>query len=286
MLNLQPFCLLCRSEVKRQRHQNNQNKGNQMKEEVNTEELKEAAHEAYRRLLNEFERKTEEAKELKIQMQVVEATHDLLDEIDRLNAEIASLHEEIDDLNQQIQDRDMRLKELGQLSAGVAKKSSADDVAKAIRIYLNTSKRKTQSKREAAKTVLLELITAAKLEMPEDFMETLSHFDDEELTDQPQSPGSVNENVAELLTAEAQVLWQRLRDAGFIVADGYALAEGVSANQAAYIADRMAEKLRIKKKWKLFQQLWGIPNLAQLAGTWQQTGKLPPRYNDIDELMK
>ena len=117
-------------------------------------------------------------------------------------------------------------------------------MAKAMRIYMNMSKRKTQSKREAAKTVLLELITAAKLEMPEDFMETLSHFDDEELTDQPQSAGSVNENVAELLTAEAQVLWQRLRDAGFIVADGYALAEGVSANQAAYIADRMAEKLR------------------------------------------
>ena len=81
-------------------------------------------------------------------------------------------------------------------------------------------------------------------------------------------------------------MWQRLRDAGFIMADGYALAEGVSANQAAYIADRMAEKLQIKKKWKLFQQLWGIPNLAQLAGTWQQTGKLPPRSSEIDKLTK
>ncbi len=257
-----------------------------MKDEVNKEELKEAARETHRRLQDALERKIDEAEELKIQMRVVEATQELLDEIDRLNADIASLHEEIDGLNQQLQDKDTQLKELGKLSAGVAKKSSADDVSKAIRIYLNTSKRKTQSKREAAKTVLLELITAAKLEMSEDIMEMLSHFDDEELTDQPQSPGSVNENVAELLTAEAQVLWQRLRDAGFIVADGYALAEGVSANQAAYIADRMAEKLRIKKKWKLFQLLWGIPNLGQLAGTWQQTGKLPPRYNEIDELTK
>ena len=204
-----------------------------MKDEVNTEELKEAARETYRRLQNEFERKIDEAEEVKIQMRVVEATQDLLDEIDRKDSEIESLHEEIDDLNQQLQDKDTQLKELGKLSAGVAKKSSADDVSKAIRIFLNTSKRKTQSKREAAKTVLLELITAAKLEMSEDIMEMLSHFDDEELTDQPQSPGSVNENVAELLTAEAQVLWQRLRDAGFIVADGYALAEGVSANQAA-----------------------------------------------------
>lgn len=257
-----------------------------MKDNVNTEELREAARETHRRLQNELERKTEEAEELKIQMRVVEATQELLDEIDRLNDEINAQQEEIDGLNQQLQDKDIQLKELGKLSAGVAKKSSADDVSKAIRIYLNTSKRKTQSKREAAKTVLLELITAAKLEMSEDIMEMLSHFDDEELTDQPQSAGSVNENVAELLTAEAQVLWQRLRDAGFIVADGYALAEGVSANQAAYIADRMAEKLRIKKKWKLFQLLWGIPNLGQLAGTWQQTGKLPPRSSDIDKLMK
>ena len=257
-----------------------------MKNNVNTEELNEAAREMYRQLQSELERKANEAEELKIQMRVVEATQGLLEGIERLKAENESQRQEIDRLNEQIHDRDMRLKELGQLSAGVAKKSSADDVSKAIRIYLNTSKRKTQSKREAAKTVLLELITAAKLDMAEDIMEMLSHFDDEELTDQPQSAGSVNENVAELLTAEAQVLWQRLRDAGFIVADGYALAEGVSANQAAYIADRMAEKLRVKKKWKLFLQLWGIPNLGQLAGTWQQTGKLPPRSNEIDKLMQ
>ena len=257
-----------------------------MTENVDTEELKEAASEAYRRMQHELERKANEAEELKIQMRVVKATQGLLDEIERLKTENEALRQEVDERNQQVQDRDRRLKELSQLSAGVAKKSSADDVAKAMRIYMNMSKRKTQSKREAAKTVLLELITAAKLEMPEDFMETLSHFDDEELTDQPQSAGSVNENVAELLTAEAQVLWQRLRDAGFIVADGYALAEGVSANQAAYIADRMAEKLRVKKKWKLFQLLWGIPNLGQLAGTWQQTGKLPPRSNEIDKLMQ
>ena len=257
-----------------------------MKNNVNTEELNEAAREMYRQLQSELERKANEAEELKIQMRVVEAKQELLEGIERLKAENESQRQEIDRLNEQIHDRDMRLKELGQLSAGVAKKSSADDVSKAIRIYLNTSKRKTQSKREAAKTVLLELITAAKLDMAEDIMEMLSHFDDEELTDQPQSAGSVNENVAELLTAEAQVLWQRLRDAGFIVADGYALAEGVSANQAAYIADRMAEKLRVKKKWKLFQLLWGIPNLGQLAGTWQQTGKLPPRSSDIDKLMK
>ena len=255
-----------------------------MSEKVEPEELKEAARGAYRQLQDELERKTAEAEELKVRMCVVEATQGLLEEIDRLKTEAETMLNEIDGLNQLIQEKDMQLKELRQLTAGVAKKSSADDVSKAIRIYLNMSKRKTQSKREVAKSILLELITAAKLELAEDIMESLNHFDDEELTDQPQPTGTANENVAELLTAEAQVLWQRLRDAGLIVADGYALAEGVSANQAAYIADRMAEKLRIKKKWKLFQQLWGIANLAQLAGTWQQTGKLPPRSSDIDKL--
>jgi hypothetical protein len=188
----------------------------------------------------------------------------------------------------QLQEKDTQLKELNKLSAGVAKKSSQDDVSKALRIYLNTSKRKTLAKREAAKTVFLELIAAAKLDVPEEIMDLLNHFDDEQLVEQPQvtTGGGVNAELAELFSAEAQVLWQRLRDAGFIVADGYALAEGISANQAAYIADRMAERLQIKKKWKLFQQLWGIPNLAQLAGTWQQTGKLPPRSSEIDKLME
>ena len=253
---------------------------------MNIEELKDAARETGRQLQDVLERKIDEVEEVKRLLRVLESTQGLLDEIDRLSSDNEALRQEVEELNRQLQDKDTQLKELGKLSAGVAKKSSADDVAKAIRIYLNTSKRKTQSKREAAKIVLLELITAAKLEMAEDIMEMLSHFDDEELTDQPQSAGSVNENVAELLTAEAQVLWRRLRDAGFIVADGYELAEGVSANQADYIDDRMAEKLRIKKKWKLFQLLWGIPNLGELAGTWQQTGKLPPRSSEIDRLMR
>ena len=89
-----------------------------------------------------------------------------------------------------------------------------------------------------------------------------------------------------LLTEKAQVYWKRLRKAGFIVADGYALAEGVSANQAAYIADCMAEKLNITKKWKVFQDLWGLKNMAQLAKGWQDYGKLPPRCNEIGCLIQ
>ncbi len=98
--------------------------------------------------------------------------------------------------------------------------------------------------------------------------------------------GDMPEVPACLCTEAAIEIWQRLRTAGFIVPDGYALAEGVSKNQATYIADRMAECLGIKPKWKPFQALWGIKNMAQLAGSWAQTGKLPPRARDIDTLFK
>ena len=43
-------------------------------------------------------------------------------------------------------------------------------------------------------------------------------------------------------------------------------------------------KLGIKPKWKPFIQLWGKPNLAQLAGNWKETGKYPPRAKGIDDI--
>ena len=266
-----------------------------MEEDINTEELLEAAEDTCRQLKREQEELDERAEQLKTRMRMAEATKSMLNRMKQLEDENHLLREtneeqerQLQEKDNQLKEKDTQLKELNKLSAGVAKKSSQDDVSKALRIYLNTSKRKTLAKREAAKTVFLELIAAAKLDVPEEIMDLLNHFDDEQLVEQPQvtTGGGVNADMAELFSAEAQVLWQRLRDAGFIVADGYALAEGISANQAAYIADRMAERLQIKKKWKLFQQLWGIANLAQLAGTWQQTGKLPPRSSEIDKLME
>ena len=94
-----------------------------------------------------------------------------------------------------------------------------------------------------------------------------------------------NEPDAMLRTPEADELWERLRQAGYIEDGSFRLAGGVSNNQAAYLADRMAERLNIRNKWKVFQQLWGIRNMAQLAGSWQQTGKLPPGNREIDKLL-
>ncbi len=112
-------------------------------------------------------------------LKMLEAGAEYAKENEDLREEIEQLKEEVDNLKQQLQEKETRLSELQKLSAGVAKKSSLEVVEKAMRIYLNTSKRKTLSKREAAKTVLLELVTSAKLELPEDLMDQLNHFDDE-----------------------------------------------------------------------------------------------------------
>ena len=112
-------------------------------------------------------------------LRVLETCDEYAKENDALIEENEQLNEEVENLRQQLHAKETRLSELQKLSAGVAKKSSQEVVEKAMRIYLNTSKRKTLSKREAAKTVLLELVTSAKLELPEDLMDQLNHFDDE-----------------------------------------------------------------------------------------------------------
>ena len=280
-----------------------------MKEGLKTGEWMEAAREARRRLEREQEELRVRAEQLEKLMIAFETTEDVLQENERLEEEIEQQHsqhqeeieqlrqqhqEEKEQLRQQLQDEkdkntklEMQLNEMSKLSASVAGKASHEELLKALRVFVNKSKRKKLEKRIAVKEMVLELANANSLMLPEDLSSTIDSLDDEQLVEQsPASNSGLTEDLTGLFTPEAQVLWQRLRDEGFIVDDGYALAEGVSANQAAYIADRMAEKLQIKKKWKLFQQLWGIPNLAQLAGTWQQTGKLPPRSSDIDRLMK
>lgn len=112
-------------------------------------------------------------------LKLLETCAEYAKETDALIEENGQLNEEVKNLRQQLHAKETRLSELQKLSAGVAKKSSQEVVEKAMRIYLNTSKRKTLSKREAAKTVLLELVTSAKLELPEDLMDQLNHFDDE-----------------------------------------------------------------------------------------------------------
>ena len=252
---------------------------------MDTEELKEAAREMRRLYALEQEAINARNERLKTGTKTLDAIEDLLQENERLQKELSLVRSQLQEEKEKTTRLEIQLNEMSKMTASVAGKASQEEVQKALRVFVNKSKRKKLEKRIAVKEMVLELANANGLLLPEDLSASIDSLDDEQpLMEQPQV--GLTENLAELLTAEAQVLWQRLRDAGFIVADGYALAEGISANQAAYIADRMAERLHIKKKWKLFQQLWGISNLAQLAGTWQQTGKLPPRSSEIDKIMK
>ena len=148
------------------------------------------------------ERKQEELQEQinmqKAAMNLLELFDRVLHENERLKGELEQqqtenddLHQQLENLRQQLGERDMKIKEMSNLSANVAKKSSQEALEKAIRIYINTSKRKTQAKREVARAQLLDFITTAKLEMPEDIMDQLNHLDDE----QPESAPMTNVTV-------------------------------------------------------------------------------------------
>lgn len=85
------------------------------------------------------------------------------------------------------------------------------------------------------------------------------------------------------LDNEADKYWQRLIDAGF-VDHNHQLKPETSRKQAMYIAELFAEKLGLKSKWKHFEQLWKISNLAQEKWDLQQNGAMPMRYKVIDAI--
>ena len=158
-----------------------------MKDNVNTEELTEAVHETYRQLQNKLERKANEAEELKTQMRIMEATQKLLDEIERLNNDLEDYRSEVDGLREQLQyekdknqQLEMRLSEMSKLSAGMAKKSSLEELLEALRIFINKSKQKRIEKRTAVKEMVLELANANGIVFPEDLAATLDSLDDEQ----------------------------------------------------------------------------------------------------------
>ena len=113
-------------------------------------------------------------------MKMADMTDELLSQIDDLNGENERLSVENERLREEAQEKEMKLRELSKLSVGVARKSSQDEVLKALRTYINISKRKTLSKRVAVKVMILELANAIGLSFPEDMMATLEALDDEQ----------------------------------------------------------------------------------------------------------
>ena len=135
---------------------------------------------AQRELEHRLEHLREEGRQIENYQRAIDMTRKLAEEKEKQSAEIESLRQQLQEEKRQKAELEMKMNEMSKLSAGMAKKASEEDLSKALRIYLNTSKRKTQSKREAAKTVFMEMLMSAKLELPDDIMELLEHLDDEQ----------------------------------------------------------------------------------------------------------
>jgi hypothetical protein len=86
-----------------------------------------------------------------------------------------------------------------------------------------------------------------------------------------------------LATGMAMKYWRGLQAAGF-VDETYQLLPTTTRKQAMYIADVFSDKLQMRSKWKPFQELWHINNLAQEKWEMQETGKTPARSEDIDKV--
>ena len=86
-----------------------------------------------------------------------------------------------------------------------------------------------------------------------------------------------------LATGMAMKYWKGLQKAGF-VDEHYQLSPTTSRKQAMYIADVFSDKLQMRSKWKPFQELWHINNLAQEKWEMQETGKSPAHSEDINSI--
>ena len=147
--------------------------------ETDWDGYKEMMHDVRRAPEGEKDRLMERMERLEGFMKMADMTDDLISQNEDLKGKIERLSGENETLRQELQEKDMKLSELSKLSVGVARKSSQDEVLKALRTYVNISKRKTLSKRMAVKVMIMELATAIGLPLPEDMVATLEALDDE-----------------------------------------------------------------------------------------------------------
>ena len=109
----------------------------------------------------------------------------LQQEVEEQNNKIDELQQQLDEQQQQLDEKNLQLTEFSKLSAGVAKKSSQEELLKALRTYINISKRKMLSKRITVKTIIMEFASSIGLSFPEDMANTLNSLDDDTETVAP-----------------------------------------------------------------------------------------------------
>lgn len=127
---------------------------------------------ASRELERECERMSEKMERMNEYRKFFEIAGDLLTDNKKMKAEN-------DDLRRQLQEMEMRLNEMSKLSAGVVKKSSQDEVLKAVRTFVNKSKQKTSKKRTLIKEMVLEFTFANGIALPDELAQAVYALDDE-----------------------------------------------------------------------------------------------------------
>ena len=148
--------------------------------QINLNELSDWLSDARRELARERERMIEKIERLDGLQKMTEVTDELLSEIETLKDDNTSLREQLNEEKRLRAEQEMKMAEMSKLSAGMAKKTSQDDLNKALRTYANRSKRKTPDKRAFAKTAILEIANANGLALPEDLAATIDSLDDEQ----------------------------------------------------------------------------------------------------------
>lgn len=140
--------------------------------------------------------------------------------------------------------------------------------------------------------VVSEVWEIAELTLPKLKIQTIGMLSMEWLEQQEKTDGHVQQGsgsqsglTGKLASEEAMRYWKRLLQEGF-VDERCQLKQDTTRKQAMYIAEVFAERLGIGSKWKTFERLWGISNLAQEKWDFQQTGTLPSRSKEIDRIFE
>ena len=156
-------------------------------------QIEEMAREMRRSLLREQEELAERSAQLGNALKLLEMMNELQAENRRLQEQCDTQQRQLDEANQRLTNTEkkldeekqlrrtaeMRLKEMGQMSAGVVKKSGQVEMVKALQTFLNKSKRKRIEKRAAIKEMMLELFSVNKMLLPDELADLLQYFDDE-----------------------------------------------------------------------------------------------------------
>ena len=221
-----------------------------MKDDIK-EELREAAREVCRQLEREQERITEEAERLKSFMFTLESTEEVLQENERLQGEIEQLRSQWQEEKERNTKLEMQLNEMSKMTASVAGKASQDELQKALRVFVNKSKRKKMEKRIAVKEMVLELANANALSLPADLAATIDSLDDEQPVVEP-----LPSVVPEVLAKSKE--WQKVKAAGLVDENNQPT---VSRPEAALMAEALSRRIGIENKWKMFELMWQRNNM-------------------------